>query len=94
MRFALLLAGHLGMTLGELGERMTAREFDLWWAYHRSHPIGDLRDDLRTGILASTVANFSGKTLKPGKTMNPSDFMPTEAKPPEEPDPMEYFGAM
>lgn len=87
-----MLAGHLGMTLGELGERMTAQEFDLWWAYHQQVPIGEIREDLHAGIVASTVANMAGKMLK-GQNVGPGQFMPKYEKP-EEPDPMAFFGAM
>ena len=88
----MVLAGHLGMTLGELGERMSAQEFELWWARHQRVPIGEIRADLHTGIVASTVANMAGKVLK-GQNMPPADFMPKYEKP-EEPDPMQFFGAM
>jgi len=88
----MVLAGHLGMTLGELGERMSAQEFDLWWARHQRVPLGEIRADLHAGIVACTVANMAGKVLK-GQNLPPSEFMPKHEKP-EEPDPMAYFGAM
>jgi hypothetical protein len=81
------------MTLGELGERMSAQEFDLWWSLHMQDPIGSLRSDLHTGLVAATVANMAGKTLK-GKPMCAGDFMLFNRKAEVEPDPAEHFGAM
>lgn len=50
-------------------------------AYYQLEPFGEERDDLRSGIIASTIANANrGKGQKPFK---PSDFMPSvqEEKP-------------
>ena len=83
------------MTLGELGERMSAREFDLWWALHQQDPIGEVRADVRAGLVASTVANMAGKILKGNKPMSVADFMPFRKPDLEvDPDPMAHFGAM
>jgi hypothetical protein len=83
------------MTLGELGERMSGQEFDLWLAYHREAPLGVERADLHAGVVASTVANFAGKQIKDGHSMKPADFMPGRRRDPDpEPDPLEHFGAM
>lgn len=90
----MILAGHLGMTLAELGERMSAQEFDLWRAFHREAPLGVERGDLHAGIVASTIVNFAGKQLKEGHQMTPADFMPKRRDPEPEPDPMQHFGAM
>ena len=82
------------MTLGELGERMSAQEFDLWRALHRQAPLGPERGDLQAGIVASTVANFAGRQMKDGKSAKPSDFMPAaQEKADVNPDPMQHFGA-
>jgi hypothetical protein len=89
----MVLCGHLGMTLGELGQRMSAQEFALWCARHAQVPIGEVRDDLNTGILAAQVTNMAGKILK-GKPTSASDFMPSLNRPNDEPDPLEFFGKM
>ena len=82
------------MTLGELGERMSAQEFDLWFALHRQAPLGPERGDLQAGIIASTVANFAGRQMKDGKSARPSDFMPTaQERADVDPDPLQHFGA-
>lgn len=49
-------------------------QFAEWMAYSLLEPWGEGRDDLRAGIVASTVANANrGKNAKPFK---PQDFMP------------------
>ena len=53
---------------------ITSRQFAEWLAYSRLEPWGEDRDDLRTGIVASVIANSNrGKGKKPYK---PQDFMP------------------
>jgi hypothetical protein len=54
---------------------MTSSQLSEWMAYSKVEPFGEDRDDLRMGIVASTVANANrGKGKKPFK---PQDFMPT-----------------
>jgi hypothetical protein len=54
---------------------MTSPQFAEWMAYSRLEPWGEERDDLRMGIVASTVANVNrSKDRKPYK---PTDFMPS-----------------
>jgi hypothetical protein len=51
-------------------------------AYYSLEPFGDSRADLRTGIVASLIANIHrGKDQKPYK---PEDFMPRIAEPEDE----------
>ena len=69
--FRLALA--LGMTVQELGERMSGRELQEWLAYDRLSPIGAERSDLHAGIVASVMANCHRSRGEPFK---PSDFMP------------------
>lgn len=74
------------MTVQELGERMTARELAEWRAFYDLEPFGDLRNDFRTGILASIISNmFREKRDKP---LTPVDFMiHQDAKPNRSSDP-------
>lgn len=65
-------------------ESIPSRLFLEWVAYDRIEPFGSWRDDLRTGIIASTVANCA-RTSKSSKSFKPSDFIP-EFKPVEEPE--------
>ncbi len=54
---------------------ITSKQFAEWMAYSRLEPWGEDRDDLRMGIMASTMANVNrGKNQKPYK---PQDFMPS-----------------
>lgn len=75
------LAGHLKMTVGELGRRMDSREFSEWMAYTRYYEA--LPDPWQqTGLLVSAVlAPYCGK----GKTPAAKDFVPTD-RPPQHPD--------
>jgi hypothetical protein len=53
---------------------ISSRDFAEWMAYSRLEPWGEERDDLRMGIVASTIANVNrSKNQKPYK---PSDFIP------------------
>lgn len=72
-RFLLKLSITLGIPKSELEERLTSRELSEYWAYYTLEPWGEEPADLRTGIIASTIANVfsSGK-----KQYKPKDFMP------------------
>jgi formiminotetrahydrofolate cyclodeaminase len=64
-------------------EEMSSSEVADWMAYERLEPWGEERADLRTGILASLVANVTrGKDQKP---YGPAEFMP-DFEPKEESD--------
>lgn len=63
------------MTVKQLFASMDSKEFTEWMAYDRYiETIGDAREDLRTGILASATANHGARDIK--KPYKPSDFMP------------------
>jgi hypothetical protein len=55
-------------------EEMSSSEVADWMAYERLEPWGEERADLRTGILASLVANVTRG--KDQKAFGPADFMP------------------
>lgn len=81
--FLFRLAGHLGMTVGELEDRMTSAELTEWMAldmYHQPLP----NPWYQTGVLASA-------TLAPhcrrGKAPKAEDFMP-RARLPQSPEQM------
>jgi hypothetical protein len=75
--FPLLLAGHLGMTLRELGQRMDVAEYKKWLALHRFvNPLGgEWRQTAR--VVAATLAPHCGR----GRTPREDDFMPIERPP-------------
>jgi hypothetical protein len=57
---------------------LDVREFSYWMAYHEREPWGEKRADLRSGIVAATVANANrGKDTDP---FSPGDFMPEFGK--------------
>lgn len=66
------LALRMGRTLAELRRSMSVHEFNLWVELYRVDPWGEWRDDLRAGIVASTVANV----MTTGGKFKPSDFVP------------------
>lgn len=60
-----------------------SRELTEWMAYEQVEPFGPWRDDIRAGVIASTVANvYRGKTQKP---LSPTDFVPEFGRRREEP---------
>lgn len=77
------LAGHLGMTVGELGRRMDSSELSEWIAFTRYFQA--LPDPWRqTGLeVSAMLAPYSPK----GKAPKADDFIPIE-KPPQHPDEM------
>lgn len=79
---------------------MSSAEFSLWIEAYRDDQWGDVWHDWRAGMIASTVANFAGKTLAKGmRGTTAKDFMPQIVKDEEEntvcePDPFAFFSAM
>lgn len=74
--FPLLLAGHLGMTLRELGQRMDVAEYKRWLAFHRFvNPLGgEWRQTAR--IVTATLAPYSK-----GRPPKEDDFIPIDRLP-------------
>jgi len=63
------------MTVRQLLAEMDSRELSEWAAYDLVEPFGPWREDLRSGIVASTVANaLRGRN---GRSYKPTDFLPT-----------------
>jgi len=98
----MMLALRMGRTLEELCASMSSAEFSLWIEAYNEDQWGDKWHDWRAGLVASTVANFAGKTLGKGaKNLSPQDFMPStsadddeEDGEAEEPDPFAFFSEM
>lgn len=77
--FAMRLAGHLGMTLGELFERMDSREFSRWLAVHQFYePIGGEWQQTAT-LAAAVLAPYCRR----GQTPDPEDFIPVRRNKPQ-----------
>jgi hypothetical protein len=67
------LALVLGKTVGELERQLSAFELSEWMAIYEREPFGDVRADLRAGIIAREVR----AGLSTGKSkVTPMDFMP------------------
>jgi hypothetical protein len=62
-----------GRSVEEWQSAMTGEEFSEWCAFYALEPWGWEAQNWRMGVVASTVANFSGHIKKPVK---PSDFLP------------------
>ena len=62
------------MTVAELLSRVSAAELTEWEAFDRLDPFTRERDDLRAGIVASTIANVNRGKGK--RAYTPKDFMP------------------
>ena len=69
-RLALALGG---CTVTELQQRMSSREFAEWMEYYQLDPFGDERADVRSAIVASTMANA---LLGSGEALDVDMFMP------------------
>ncbi len=71
------------MTRDELLDRMTAEEFYQWYMLEQLEPFGEYGAWLRTGVIASTLANINrGKDTSP---FAPLDFMPEAYRPVKKP---------
>ncbi len=60
-------------------DQLPEAELNIWQSFYDEQPFGLIRDDLRAGIVAATVANTVVK-----KPMQAFDFMPFYGKPDEE----------
>ena len=79
-----MIARTLGMSRKQAQREIDSREFAEWVAEYRIEPWGELRSDLRAGIIASAaLAPWSKK----GREPRPIDLMPKfggEAKRPRQ----------
>ena len=74
-RFAFQLAIALGSPHPDyILSQISSRQFSEWIAYQNIEPFGEWRADLRSGIIASTIANANRG--KKQTAVKPSDFMP------------------
>jgi hypothetical protein len=85
-RFQFRLALALGMPVEEMLDRMTWREYLEWGEYYGLEPWGEERGDLRSGIVASVIANVNRDAKKQPKAFEPVDFMPYYEKPKPTPE--------
>ncbi len=62
------------MPVRELLARVGSDELTEWMAFYQLEPFGDMRADLRSGVVAATFAN--AHRTKDARTFTPEDFMP------------------
>ena len=63
------------MTVAELLDRMSSREFSEWMAYYQIEPFGEARADLRQALTTTAVINAAQAQAKHPKWSKPEDFM-------------------
>jgi hypothetical protein len=71
------IAALFGCTVEDVQRRMSSAEFVEWGAFYALEPWGWNAENWRMGVVAATVANYSGNVKKPVK---PSDFIPRPPK--------------
>ncbi len=54
------LALRMGRTLDELTRQMSLSELRMWMAFDRINPIGDIRSDIQTAHLVSSIYHAQG----------------------------------
>ena len=62
--------------MAELLSRVSSAELTEWMAFYQLEPWGSEIDDLRAGIVASTIANANRDPKKQRKPFTAQDFMP------------------
>lgn len=81
------------MTRAELLARMTAAEIAVWRVLEAIEPFGEMGAYLRAGIIASTVANYSGFRDPHAPLSKPFEFIP-KCEPEEEMSADQIFAQM
>ena len=80
MQFAHRLALAMGeVNVEEMLAKISYRQFLRWMAFNRLSPFGDERADLRSAIVACTVANARPRK-RGSRSFKPADFMPFRKK--------------
>lgn len=65
----------MGIPIAELQERISSREFAEYWSHFELEPWGLEREDLRAGIVASTIANVNRDAKKHPRPYTADMFM-------------------
>lgn len=67
------------MSVREAQLKITSAEFSEWIAYHNIEPFGEERADIRSAIIALTIANVNRTSRQP--PLKIKDFMPKFGRP-------------
>jgi hypothetical protein len=79
----------LGRTVEELLDSLSASELAEWSAFYSLEPWGADAAFLRSGIIASLIANVNRDTKKKAEPFTPQDFMPQFGKAQKKADPLD-----
>lgn len=66
------------MTVSQIENSMSSREFSEWMIYYSIEPFGEQRSDFRSSMLAAVIANVNGNKTKPTDFIKP--FTPPRKK--------------
>jgi hypothetical protein len=69
----------LGMTVGELLEKVGSSEIAEWMAFAGLEPFGAEADDLRAGLMPALTVNMN--RAEGADTISPFEFFPWHEKP-------------
>lgn len=69
------LAAKLGRFVSEIEHGMDHTEFLEWCEFYSIEPFGEIRDDLRAGVIASAVVNVQLSKKDRNKAKSPNDFV-------------------
>ena len=63
------------MTVAELDDRMTSREFAEWMVYFQIEPFGPARQDYHAALISTVVANSNGNKMSPDDFIKPFEVV-------------------
>lgn len=75
-QFCFRLALQWGCSVRELLQRISSKELTEWMAFYNVEPFGEGQVALRSGIIASLIANIKRDTKKKITPFTPFDFIP------------------
>lgn len=80
------LAAKLGWSVAMIEHGMDHTEFLEWCEFYALEPFGEIRDDLRAGMVCSTVVNSQLSKKDRSKARKPGDFVMFDALKKKEPE--------
>jgi len=64
------------MSIARAMREIDSRELTYWMAYYKVEPWGPRMDDIRMGMIASTIANCNRDVKKKPDPFQPIDYIP------------------
>lgn len=71
----------MGMPVKLLMTHLDSRDVSEYMAFSKLEPFGSRQDDLRAGVIASTVFNSNPFRKKGSRTVQPKDFITVRSEP-------------